>query len=106
MSDPKPLERLAEVELAIEELRDARDAFATLDVTHQPRVWTERINLDSTVKDGFRVKEVTITVQYEEGERPSDEERQARLRAAIDAGQAIANEKNHANHQIQRFTSN
>ena len=69
-----------------------------------PPVWTERVNLDSTVKDGYRVKECTVTVQYSEGERPTREERRKRLMDAIADGQMAADAMNHHRQEQQRYS--
>jgi chorismate mutase len=73
-------------------------------LTDTTPVWTERINLDSTIKDGYRVKEVTITVQYSEEERPAREERRKRLMEAIADGQIAADRMNHERTHQQRFS--
>lgn len=110
MSEQKPLDRLAVVEARLDatdkEINRIHRHINSQDETRfrQPRLWTERVNLDATVKEGFRVKEVTVTVQYQEGDRPTEEERQARISAAIDAGQAIADSKNHQRNQVNRFS--
>jgi len=65
--------------------------------------WTERVALDQTVKDGYRVKEVTITVQYSEGERPTREERRRRVMDAIADGQMSADAMNHHRHEQQKY---
>jgi hypothetical protein len=76
-------------------------ALLTSDTTP---VWTDRVNLDSTIKDGYRVKEVTVSVQYSEGERPTREERRKRLMEAIADGQIAADRMNHERAQQQRFS--
>lgn len=69
-------------------------------------IWTERINVDSTVKDGYRVKEVTLTVQYEEGARPTETDKKNRLASLIERGQEVADQMNHARNEQQRFFGN
>lgn len=39
--------------------------------THRLRQWHDRIKLDNTVKDGFRVSEIVVSCDYEEGDAPA-----------------------------------
>lgn len=66
-------------------------------------IWTERINIDSTIKDGYRVKEVTLTVQYQDRSAPSNEERVDRLSDLISRGEEVAQQANHQREQTNRF---
>ena len=58
--------------------------------------WRERITLTSTVKDGFRVGEVTVefTETASIGGAMPREERRARIRQAIEDGQQVAEQMN------------
>jgi hypothetical protein len=86
------------------EVEQLQELHGGKDAESQSTVWTERVNLDSTMKDGYRVKEATITVQYREGERPTREERRKRLMEAIADGQMSADRMNHERNQTSRFT--
>lgn len=57
--------------------------------------WRERIQLTQTVKDGWRVGEVTVEVTYSEGEdQPSQRDKQRQLINAIESGQQVADRQN------------
>ena len=66
-------------------------------------MWTERVNLDSTVKDGYRVKEATVTVANAKGDDATREERRRRLAELIEDGQAVADQMNSQRDQMKRF---
>jgi len=66
-------------------------------------IWTERIAIDSTVKDGYRVKECTVTVQNTGGDEQTREERRRRIAEAIEDGQAVADAMNSQRDQVKRF---
>ncbi len=66
-------------------------------------IWTERAAIDSTVKDGFRVKECTVTVQNAGGDEQTREERRRRIAEAIEDGQAVADAMNSQRDQVKRF---
>ncbi len=57
--------------------------------------WRERVQLTQTVKDGWRVGEVTVEVTYHADDPISEHERQKRLHAAIHSGQQVADQRNH-----------
>lgn len=58
-------------------------------------IWRERIQLTQTVKDGWRVGEVTVEVTYQEGEdQPSQRDKQRQLINAIESGQQVADRQN------------
>lgn len=58
--------------------------------------WRERVTLTSTVKEGFRVGDVTVefTETASVGGTQPREERKARLRALIEDGQKVAAQMN------------
>jgi hypothetical protein len=66
-------------------------------------LWTERVNLDSTVKDGYRVKEATVTVANAKGDDATREERRRRLAELIQDGQAVADAMNSQRDQVKQF---
>jgi hypothetical protein len=97
--------RMDDLQTQIEQLQEGMtNVRGGKDEESQSTVWTERVNLDSTIKDGYRVKEVTVTVQYPEGERPTREERRKRLMEAIADGQISADRMNHERNQTSRFS--
>ena len=58
-------------------------------------IWRERVQLTQTVKDGWRVGEVTVECTYSEGEsQPSERDKQRHLINAIDSGQQVADRQN------------
>lgn len=71
--------------------------------TDNTPVWSERVLLDSTVKDGFRVKEATVTVANAKGDDATREERRRRLAELIEDGQAVADQMNNQRDQVKRF---
>ena len=71
--------------------------------TENAPLWTERVNLDSTVKDGYRVKEATVTVANAKGDDATREERRRRLAELIEDGQAVADAMNNQRDQVKRF---
>lgn len=117
--DVKPLDRLKMVELHrdqhremilqlrsdIEKLKKQEPLEAVLQVSSTPTTWTERTLLTSTVKDGFRVGEATLSCTYEEGNAPSDQEIRDRLSRVLQNGQEVATQKNHDKQQLERFTN-
>lgn len=83
--------------------RQWRDGFQSTEVADAIPLWTERVNLDSTVKDGYRVKECTVTVQNAGGDEQTREERRRRIAEAIEDGQAVADQLNSQREQVKRF---
>lgn len=65
--------------------------------------YTERLNLDSTIKDGWRPKEATVTVANAKGDEATREERRRRLAELIEDGQAVADQMNSQRDQVKRF---
>lgn len=61
----------------------------------RPAVWRERVQLTQTIKDGWRVGEVTVEVTFNADDPISENERQKRLNAAIQSGQNVADQRNH-----------
>lgn len=53
-------------------------------------VWRERIQLNHTVKEGWRVGEATLEVTYQDGYEPLDIERLERLNDVVVRGQEVA----------------
>lgn len=99
--------KLDDLRAEVEQLQEAANAQGSTELvveTSAP-VWRERVNLDSTIKDGYRVKDVTVEVTYSEGERPTRAERRKRLMEAIADGQVAADRMNHERQQQQRFSN-
>lgn len=67
--------------------------------------WRERIQLTSTVKDGFRVGDATIefTETATSGGQIDRAERRQRLREMIEDGEMVAAQLNSEREQIQRL---
>lgn len=57
-------------------------------------IWRERIQLTQTVKDGWRVGEVTVEVTYQDGDTPKDADRVMRLADAVSRGQEVVADLN------------
>lgn len=57
-------------------------------------VWRERTQLTHTIKDGWRVGDVTVEVTYSADDPISEHQRQQRLHAAIESGQQVAERHN------------
>jgi hypothetical protein len=62
--------------------------------TQHARIFRDRIQLTSTVKEGWRVGEVTNEVTYQDGDEPTDAERLAWLRETVRRGQHVVDELN------------
>lgn len=93
-----------EIEQLQEHLVEIRAGSARTEFeTASEPLWTERVNLDSTVKDGYRVKEATVTVANAKGDDATREERRRRLAELIEDGQAVADQMNNQRDQVKRF---
>lgn len=58
-------------------------------------VWRERVQLTQTVKDGWRVSEVTVECTYSDDEnQPGQRDKQRQLINAIESGQQVADRQN------------
>lgn len=82
-----------DLRIEIEQLQEHIAETTTREVDTTP-IWTERVAIDSTVKDGYRVKECTVTVQNAGGDEQTREERRRRIAEAIEDGQMVANDMN------------
>lgn len=47
------------------------DTLPVVTETHRLRQWHDRVKLDNTVKDGFRISEIVVSCDYEEGDAPA-----------------------------------
>lgn len=72
---------------------------------HKPATFYKRWALTSTIKDGWRPSDITVSATYEEGHEPTKDQLQALANAAIDEAQEVCDRRNAERDQVSRFTS-
>ncbi len=72
---------------------------------HKPAQFYKRWSLTSTIKDGWRPGDITVSATYEEGHEPTKEQLRALADDAIDEAQEVCDRRNADRDQSTRFTS-
>lgn len=83
--------RIEDLRTEVEQLQERQGGT---DAESQSTVWRERINLVQTIKEGWRVGEVTIEVTYSDHQRPTEIDKRNRMITAIERGQEVADRQN------------
>ena len=67
--------------------------------------WHVRFNVTSTVKDGWRVADITVSADYEEGNEPTRDDFRSKVMNAFDDANTFCEERNAERRQLQRLAS-
>ena len=67
--------------------------------------WHVRFNVTSTIKDGFRVGELTVSADFDEGDEPTPDDYRTRVNAAFDVADDFCQTQNRMNSRLDGLAS-
>lgn len=67
--------------------------------------WHVRFNVANTMKEGWRVSEITVSADYDEENAPESADFERNVRGIYQTATAFCQEQNVARHQLDRLTT-